>query len=153
MFGSVPVSPRALEDYRPILGDERVEELRKLGDGLRGARVLHVNSTAFGGGVAELLSSLVPLMNDLGLAADWQVMKGADEFFQVTKVMHNALQGMFIPWLPQMQDIWLRYNQLNADLFDDHYDFVVVHDPQPAGLRLMTRQRFEGEGTKWIWRC
>ena len=118
MLGSVPTTPKSLELYRPVIGEERTEEILRLADRLRGARVLNVNATAFGGGVAEILGTLVPLMNDIGLAADWQVMKGGDEFFNVTKAMHNSLQGMYYDWTPEMREIWLNYNHLNADLFD-----------------------------------
>jgi trehalose synthase len=118
MLGSVHTAPKSLEEYRPVVGDEVIEEIRGLADAIKGARVLHVNATAFGGGVAEILGTLVPLMNDVGLNADWQVITGADEFFEVTKAMHNSLQGMYINWTPAMHDIWLRYNTLNADLFD-----------------------------------
>ena len=107
MLGSVPTTPKSLESYRPIIGDEATEEIVRLGRALSGARVLHVNATAFGGGVAEILGTLVPLMNDVGLQADWQVIKGADEFFQVTKAMHNSLQGMYYDWTPAMREVWL----------------------------------------------
>lgn len=101
MLGSVPVTPKSLEDYRPIIGDERIDEIRSLAKLLAGARVLHVNATSFGGGVAEILGTLVPLMNDVGLEADWQVIPGADDFYQVTKAMHNSLQGMYVDWTPR----------------------------------------------------
>jgi len=154
MFGSVPTSPKSIEAYRPIIGDERVEEILGLARQLRGARVLHVNATAFGGGVAEILATLVPLMSDLGLQADWQVIRGADEFFNVTKAMHNSLQGMLLEWTPQMREIWTRYNLQNADAFDEDYDFVVIHDPQPAGMLSMATQRLGRRPSgKWVWRC
>ena len=154
MFGSVPTTPKALDAYRAVIGDTRVEEIRRLAQPLRGARVLHVNATAFGGGVAEILATLVPLMQDLGLAADWQVIRGAEEFYNVTKAMHNSLQGMLLEWTPQMREIWLRYNQMNADLFDEEYDFVVIHDPQPAAMLGMVAQRLGGRPPgKWVWRC
>lgn len=154
MFGSVPTTPKSLADYRPIVGEEKIDELRALARDLQGARVLHINSTAFGGGVAEILGTLVPLMRDLGLDADWQVIRGADEFFNVTKAMHNSLQGMYIPWSAEMYEIWRRYNQLNAEMIDQTYDFIVVHDPQPAGLLRLLRQKDSGLARgKWIWRC
>lgn len=154
MFGSVPTTPKGLEQYRTVIGEARVEEIRRLAEPLRGARVLHINATAFGGGVAEILATLVPLMHDLGLQADWQVIRGADEFYSVTKAMHNSLQGMLLEWTPQMREIWLRYNQMNADLFDEDYDFVVVHDPQPAAMLGMAAQRLgKRPAGKWVWRC
>jgi len=154
MLGSVPLTPKALDDYLPVVGAERIDEIRRLAAPLADARVLHLNATSFGGGVAEILTTLVPLMNDVGLAADWQVIRGADEFYQVTKAMHNSLQGMYVDWTPQMRDIWLRYNRLNAELFDERYDFVIVHDPQPAALLASLRERDPASASgKWIWRC
>jgi trehalose synthase len=116
--------------------------------------VLHVNATAFGGGVAEILATLVPLMSDLGLKAEWQVIRGAEEFYNVTKAMHNSLQGMLLEWTPQMREIWLRYNQMNADSYDEDFDFVVIHDPQPAAILSMVTQRLGSRPAgKWVWRC
>ncbi|MEX2239032.1 MAG: glycosyltransferase [Dehalococcoidia bacterium] len=153
MFGTVPVVPRSLGDYREVIGDERYEEIRSLAEPLRGARVLHLNATALGGGVAEILASLVPLMNDLGMHAEWQVIRGADEFFNVTKAIHNTLQGMFIPWTPEMRDIFNRYTSINADFFDEDYDFLVIHDPQPAGILAELMQRGKEKKGHWVWRC
>jgi trehalose synthase len=153
MLTSVPITPKVLADYRPIVGDAAVDEIQRLAEPLRGARVLHLNATAFGGGVAEILSALIPLLNDLGLKADWQIISGADEFFAVTKAIHNGLQGMFVPWTPAMRDTWLHYNRLNADLMDGEYDFVVVHDPQPAGVLALGLERGRPKVGKWVWRC
>jgi trehalose synthase len=154
MLPSTPTTPKALLDYAPIVGEQRLEEIRDLATPLAGARVLHFNATAFGGGVAEILGSLVPLMNDIGLQADWQVMKGSEDFFQVTKAMHNALQGMLIDWTPAMREVWLHNNLLNAQLFDEDYDFVVVHDPQPAAiLGFITELRGRHPAGHWLWRC
>ena len=154
MLGSVPLTPKALDDYRPVVGDEPIEEIRSLAASLAGARVLHLNSTSFGGGVAEVLTGLVPLMNDAGLTADWQVIGASDEFYQVTKAMHNSLQGMYVNWTPQMRDIWLRHNYHCAELFDDSYDYVVVHDPQPAAILASLREHDSAKAAgKWVWRC
>jgi len=146
----VRVEEKRLDDYRPIVGDEVLEEVRVLAEPLRGARVVHVNATAFGGGVAEILSTLVPLMRDVGLDAEWQVIEGSDEFFNVTKACHNGLQGMDIPFTMEMQAIWQRYNQRNAAKFEGDYDFVIIHDPQPAG---MLHYHGRGGGKHWAWRC
>ena len=155
MLGSVPTQAKPLADYRPVVGEDRVEEIERLAQPLKGARVLHVNATAYGGGVAELLAALVPMLNDVGLLADWQVIKGADEFFHVTKTLHNALQGGRSAAVSDaMWETWLHYNTLNADLFDAEYDFVVVHDPQPAALLALTEKRLGHRPRgKWIWRC
>jgi len=149
MLQTVEVEPKSLERYRPLVGEETVEAIRSLAAPLRGARVLHVNATAFGGGVAEILHTLVPLMCDVGLEAHWQVIEGSDEFFHVTKAMHNGLQGMALPFTAQMKALWQRYNELNAQAFEGDYDFVVVHDPQPAGLCHFAAGR---GGAHWVWR-
>ena len=153
MLGSVPTTPKSIEAYRPVIGDMATDEILRLAALLKGARVLHVNATAFGGGVAEILATLIPLMNDVGLQADWQVIKGADEFFHVTKAMHNSLQGMYYDWTPAMRQTWLDYNKLNADLFDEDYDYVVIHDPQPAAIPSFLQERTGSRPGKWVWRC
>ena len=154
MLTQVTPPPKSLEDYRPLVGDEQVDEVYRLVEPLRGARVLHINATAQGGGVAELLTSLVPLMNDAGIHTEWRVMQGADEFYPVSKALHNSLQGMDITWTPDMWETWKRYNRLNAELFEGDYDFVAVHDPQPAGiLHFLKESGAASNGAHWIWRC
>ena len=140
---------RSLEKYRGIVTDGLIAEIYDLAAWLKGARIVHINATAFGGGVAEMLQSLVPLMCDVGLDAEWRVIAGDDEFFTVTKAFHNGLQGMDLALTDELKDTWQRYNRRNADEFEGTYDFVVVHDPQPAGLL-----HFHGDsGAKhWIWR-
>jgi len=153
MFTRVPVKPVRLDSYEGVAPDEQLAEIQRLSNKFKDARVLHVNATAFGGGVAEILSTMVPMMQDLGMHAEWQVIRGATEFFEVTKAFHNALQGMPIPVTQHMLDIYLRYSNMNADLFDEDYDFVVMHDPQVVAIRRLLTER--GAGTKgfWIWRC
>ena len=150
MLQQVELGRKALDDYRPIVGDEVIVEIEELAASLEGARVVHVNATAFGGGVAEMLVTLVPLMRDVGLDAGWQVIEGEDEFFNVTKACHNGLQGMDIPLTEEMKGVWRRYNEMNAARFEGEYDFVVVHDPQPAGL---LHYHGVGDGKHWAWRC
>jgi trehalose synthase len=145
----VVLSQKSLQDYIPVAGEEAIAELRALMEPLRGARVLHISSTAFGGGVAEMLHTLVPLMVDAGLDAEWRVMAGADEFFTVTKLMHNALQGMDLKLTTDMRATYLRTNIVNSTMLEEEYDFVIVHDPQPAPLRSLRR----ADRGKWIWRC
>jgi trehalose synthase len=146
----------ALSEYMAVVGEKRIQELRQLAKPFCGARVLHINATAAGGGVAEILKALVPLMFDLGLNAEWRTLQAAEEFYKVTKAMHNGLQGMPIPLKPHMKEMWLKYNSLNADLLNSNgsYDFVVVHDPQPAGVLQSLRQNngHRNLGT-WIWHC
>ncbi|MGZ3637160.1 MAG: glycosyltransferase [Ktedonobacterales bacterium] len=145
----VVVQTKALSDYAPVVGDDVIAELEQLAKPLQGARVLHINATAYGGGVAEMLHTLVPLMRSAGLEAEWRTISGTDEFFNVTKSMHNALQGMDLDLTPAMRAAYLHSNVDNAVYFEDEFDFVVVHDPQPAPLRAL---RASDPG-KWIWRC
>jgi len=152
----VPLLVKELAAYEDAAGPEAVEELRRLAEPFRGARVLHVNATAFGGGVAELLGSVVPLMRDLGLDAEWQVMHGSDEFFGVTKSIHNALQGAEVPFGWQERECYLEKVRENALAFDGDWDFVIIHDPQPAALLAYLEDGVvnrRGDRTKWIWRC
>jgi trehalose synthase len=144
----VPLAHKSLAAYTPVVGKDIIAELKRLARPLRGARVAHISATAQGGGVAEILHTLVPLMRSAGLDAEWHVISGTEAFFTVTKGIHNALQGMPLTLTPEMQKTYLTVNTANAHSFEDSFDFVVVHDPQPAPLRsLCPRAR----GT-WIWR-
>jgi trehalose synthase len=142
---------KSLAEYRSIIQRELYEELQDLSERLKGVRVLHVNATSFGGGVAEILYTLVPLMRDAGLEAEWGVMFGAEPFFNVTKGFHNALQGAPYDLTVENRAIYEEYNRRSAAALEDEWDVVFVHDPQPALLK-----HFSGglsEGTKWVWRC
>lgn len=144
----VTLAQKSLSEYTSVVGDDVIDELEELARPLRGARVVHVSATAFGGGVAEMLHTLVPLMRSVGLQAEWQIISGSDTFFNITKRMHNALQGSDLALTEAMQTDYMHTNTQNAASFADNFDFVVVHDPQPAPLRQLSR----GHGT-WLWRC
>jgi len=152
MLVSVPVASKSLADYEIFVDPEKIRQIRELAGSLAGKKVLHINATAFGGGVSELLYTLIPLKKDVGLLADWQVIQGSDEFFSVTKIMHNCLQGMDIPITTQMKQIYEHYNQLNAKLLTGFFDFVIVHDPQPVAIPYFLKNHRE-IGKQWIWRC
>jgi trehalose synthase len=145
----VALKRKTLERYRAIVGDDAVAEIRELAGELRGLRILELSATATGGGVAELLSSSVPLQRDLGLDAAWGVVAGDREFFEVTKKLHNGMQGMAIELSAAEQREYLRHNERAAQVFEDAWDVVIVHDPQPAALRSFLPQ----EHGRWIWRC
>ncbi|HVM41023.1 MAG TPA: glycosyltransferase [Acidimicrobiia bacterium] len=156
MLERVPLLVKEIAAYEKAAGVDAVDELRRLAEPFQGARVLHVNATAYGGGVAELLGSVVPLMRDLGLEAEWHVIHGSDEFFGVTKGMHNALQGAEIPWTFESEETYLSKIRENALAFDDgEWDFVIIHDPQPAALLgFLEDGAVNRRGSaKWIWRC
>ncbi|HET9449980.1 MAG TPA: glycosyltransferase [Aggregicoccus sp.] len=149
MLDLVDVGARSLESYRGVSPEHLLEELRGVAKGLAGARVLHVNATSYGGGVSELLRSEVPLLNDLGLVADWRIISGDNAFFQVTKAIHNALQGSPRALTDAQQRIFLANAEANARSFEEEYDFVFVHDPQPVALLPL-----RGRGhARWVWRC
>ena len=148
----VPVPPRRLDDYVQEAGEEAVEGLRQAASALSGARILQVNSTAFGGGVAELLFTQVALLNDLGLETAWQVIEGSDEFFTITKFAHNGLQGAEVPWTPDMCKAYEERCRSNAEGLAEGYDFYILHDPQPAGILPVIEQAGKRKG-KWVWRC
>jgi trehalose synthase len=150
----VPLLDKALDDYADTVEAGTIERIRELAAQMQGARVLHVNATAYGGGVAELLATHVPLLRDAGLEAEWQVIHGSDEFFSVTKNVHNALQGADVEWNTAMERVYLERVLDNALQLDGEYDFIVLHDPQPAAIREFVRgHASDHPNTKWIWRC
>ncbi len=143
---------RNLNDYEEIAGEIVVSQLRQLAANLKGARVVHVNSTRVGGGVAEILDWMLPLMNDLGLNASWEVIDGYDMFFDVTKTFHNGMQGSSVELTQKMIKIYEKNIEKNADRLRpvlEEADFVIIHDPQPAALLDLCPER---KG-KWVWRC
>ena len=147
---SVDVGERSLAAYQEAVPAPLLEELRRVAGDLQGARILHVNATPYGGGVSELLRSAVPLLRDLGVETEWKIIGGDEPFFQVTKGIHNGLQGAANPLTEQDRAVYAANTERNAAALDAKaYDAVVVHDPQPAG---MLRVAGKG-GARWLWRC
>lgn len=138
-----------LDDYASVVGPETLEELRVIADHVSGRRLLHVNSTAVGGGVAEILTRLVPLLQQLGVDARWEVMRGDEAFFEMTKTLHNVLHGSPGHITAEMVQSYRRVTEMNLEWMDLEGDAVVIHDPQPAGLVDGRR----GSGQRWTWRC
>ena len=149
MLQLVNVGTKSLLDYGTIASRGLMEEIRRLAAQVEGKRVLHLSATAFGGGVAEINYALVPLMKDAGLDVEWRIIGGGDEFFAVTKAIHNGLQGAPDGLSKTQEEIYRRYNALNAEELEDEYDFVIVHDPQPAAVI----EHFPESSARWIWRC
>jgi trehalose synthase len=133
--------------YAEIVGEDTIEELYSLAERLPEKSLLHINSTAVGGGVAEILTRMVPLMKELGLDVRWDVIKGGDEFFRVTKSFHNALQGAEVKLTKPMINTYLKYNEINAQEINFDKSAIFIHDPQPAALVS------EKEDNRWVWRC
>lgn len=146
----VRLKRKRLEDYRRLIGDDALAAIRDLGSDLRGTRILELSATATGGGVAELLSSLVPLQRDLGLDVQWNLIPGDAAFFEFTKALHNGLQGKAITITAENRKEYLAHNAAYADSLGDGWDAVIVHDPQPAAVRSLAHT---DDSTKWIWRC
>jgi len=143
---------KGIKRYADIAGKDVIEHLRQLAALLKGKRVVHVNSTKEGGGVAEILEKLVPLMQELGIDAQWEVITGNDEFFVCTKSMHNALQGNAIDIPEALLKVYEETNARNAERLREKLeaaDIVFIHDPQPAPLLKSCPKRHG----KWIWRC
>jgi len=149
-LNTVSLDKVSLTSYQEIIGEKEIEQIKQLAEKLAGKSVIHVSSTSFGGGVAEMLHRLIPLMKDVGLDAEWKVIQGDTEFFDVTKSFHNGLQGKMMPLTQEMKQTYLKYTKLNADDLDLDYDYVVFHDPQPLAIvDYIDKQR----ENRWIWRC
>ena len=149
MLQPVAVGSKTLADYTHLVGRDLIEQIRALAEPLKGARVVHVSATAFGGGVSEILYTLGPRMKDVGLEAEWQVIYGREEFFNATKLMHNALQGAPEDLSDEQWDTWRRYNEMNARELVGGWDVALIHDPQPAALHSLVPEKAKG----WVWRC
>jgi len=145
----VALGPRSLADYTHLAGRGLVARIRDLAEDMKDKRILHVSATAFGGGVSEILYTLVPLMRDVGLDAHWHVILGREEFFNVTKLMHNSLQGDPQSITDEQWEVFQAYNAMNAKDLEGEWDLIIVHDPQPAGLRMNAPDR----ARRWVWRC
>ena len=145
----VLVAHKSLADYTHIVGRDLIAEITELAEPLKGHRVVHISATAFGGGVSEILFTLVPLMRDVGLECEWQVIYGREEFFNATKLLHNALQGAPNDLDTEQWATWRRYNEINARELSDGWDVCLVHDPQPAAMFELVPEKAKG----WVWRC
>lgn len=145
-------SSRRLSDYEPVIGSVATSKLKQVAADLAGMKIVHVNSTREGGGVAEILFWMIPLMRDLGLDASWEVIDGNPDFFDVTKAFHNGLQGKRVMLSDKMKRAYEETLETNADRLRpklEEADFVIIHDPQPARLLQLCPNR---KG-RWIWRC
>jgi trehalose synthase len=149
MLETVDVGTQHIESYEASVGSEAIARLRTLASPLKGARILHLSATPYGGGVAEILRSEIPLLRDLGIEASWKIIFGDQLFFSVTKNIHNGLQGATRELTAAERETYITYSTRNAQLLEEFYDLIIVHDPQPLALL-----HFHGKDTaKWIWRC
>ena len=139
----------SIDEYIPIVGKGAIEELKILAEKLPSKVIKTINSTQIGGGVAEILNRMVPLLNELGVLAKWEVIGGNADFFSVTKKIHNALHGAHVTITDEELDLFLQNNRINAEEMDLNGDIVFIHDPQPLALV----EKKEELGNKWAWRC
>ena len=151
MLHKISLGVADIDKYRMVATKKAMDELVSLGEELKGLRVCHVNSTPFGGGVAELLVCVIPLLRAVGIKADWQVIRGDRTFFTLTKGLHNALQGAAFADIEseRLRGNFRANNQENAQELDPNYDVFIVNDPQPAALP----HYLPDSPAKWIWRC
>ena len=145
----VTIKRKSLDDYKPIVGNETVDAIRAVAEELKGVRLLHLNATASGGGVAELLNSLVPLESDCGLDVEWCVMAADQGFFQITKGFHNGLQGRAEPPTEEQRRLYLDRNRQFASEIGRDFQVLIIHDPQPAAAVSFLNDH----PAKRIWRC
>lgn len=146
---AVRVIPKSIDDYIPVVGEDKIKRIKDLAAPLQNKRILHLNATAYGGGVAELLKTQVAVMQSLGLYVDWYVMRATPEFYDVTKLFHNTLQGHPGTISEDQKNIYLETVKNNARAIVESYDYVIVHDPQPLAIL----DYITAPTGKWIWRC
>jgi trehalose synthase len=146
-----PFSTPPLEDYVPILGEERIARLQKIAQRLKGLKMLTLNATAQGGGVAEMLYNAIPFLNMLGIESEWKIIRGSKEYFECTKELHNLLQGKIGSFSPACRQHYFDTLEecASQNLMDCEPDVIDVHDPQPLGLGHYLRR----PGQTWLWRC
>jgi trehalose synthase len=146
----VQAETRGLADYEKVAPPGQVDLLHRLAEKVKGRTLLQVNSTRFGGGVAEMLHRLLPLLSELGVASRWEVIEGDEAFFATTKAFHNALQGQEQGTTESMLEAYRQTNRRNAERLDLGADLVIIHDPQPAAL---VEERPKHPKSTWVWRC
>jgi len=138
-----------IKQYAEIVGESVINELYSLGERASGFALKHINSTAVGGGVAEILNRMVPMLNELGVRSQWDVIKGGEKFFSITKKMHNALHGVNVQFEREEFDYFIETNRNNAQAMSFDDDVIFIHDPQPIALV----EKRENMSNKWVWRC
>lgn len=138
-----------LDDYASIVGRDVIDDLHLLAERLKGKSITNINSTSVGGGVAEILTRMIPLLRDLGVDVGWDVIKGNERFFKISKDLHNAMHGVNLDIAEKEWDYFLEVNRQNAADMDLTSDIIMIHDPQPIALVEKKKEI----GNKWIWRC
>lgn len=150
----VSVWPREVDDFRGLVSNNVINNLQRVAWEQRGLRVLHINATEYGGGVAEVLLAQIPLLDDLGLQTQWAVIDADEQFFEITKSMHNGFQGnREIPWGAEQQEYYLRVLEQNLGSVPGRFDIAVVHDPQPMAIPTLLGANRKDIASHWIWRC
>jgi len=153
MLNKIPVGHKSIDDYSSIIGFDYIQSLKQKASKINKLKILHLSSTAYGGGVSEMLYTLVPLMKSIGLDVSWQVITGDEEFFITTKNLHNGLQGADFIITDYMVKAYKRRSKENAKLLDTDADVIICHDPQTAAIPYFCDKLDKYKKTAWIWRC
>ncbi|HEY8838443.1 MAG TPA: glycosyltransferase [Dehalococcoidia bacterium] len=152
MLGTVALTQRHVDDYAAIVGDSRIADLKRLADPLKAVRLLSLSLALFGTWLTDLLSASTPLLQDLGVDADWRVVRPGQEFDAATRALYEALNGASDRWTPEIRQRWDRLSSNTADLIEPRYDVIVVHDPQLLGLAALRKPATNGRRVRWVWR-
>jgi trehalose synthase len=154
MLASIPIRPVSLQRYAPFLEEEELAEIQRLAAHLRGAKVIHINTTAFGTRVADMIGVMGGLMLDLGIDCRWQVLRVTSELVSIFQRIYDAAQDTYVTWDTEDALTWLEYSAQQASQFDGEYDYVIVHDPQTVPLLTqITASRGMRPGGTWLWHC
>ncbi len=149
MLSPIEVGKKSLDNYISTAGERKILEIKDLAQKLSGLRVLHINPSAFGGGVAEILFTLVPLMRDTGLEVDWFAIQGNEKFVKMSEDISNALKSKKVNITSEMQNKYLEFCKENVSKIENKYDYIIIHTSDPVGM-VNFRENFSA---KWIWRC
>jgi len=149
MFSPIEVGKKALDNYISTAGERKIQEIKHLAEKVSGARVLHINPSAFGGGVAETLFTLVPLMRDVGLNVDWLAIQGDEKYLKISENIYRALKGKKIEITSEMWKSYIDFLKEHINKIEDKYDYIIIHTSDPLGA-VTFRDKFSA---KWIWRC
>ncbi len=153
MISAIPTAARSIDEYREHAGDDLIEEIVSLAEPLRGSRILHLSAVPSRAGLSGTVSTLTSLSRDIGLAAEWRVIRTRPEQIVVNQALNRALNGYFIRWTPEMSDLWLGQGEENLGISPYDYDFIVLHDAELAGTVAGGSWLDRARGARWIWHC
>ena len=149
MLSPIEVGKKALDNYISTAGERKIQEIKQLADKLSDVRVLHINPSAFGGGVAETLFTLVPIMRDVGLKVDWFAIQGDEKYLKMSEAIYQSLKGNKVNITAEMKKAYMEFLKEHMSKIEDKYDYIFIHTSDPVGV-INFKDNFS---SKWIWRC